>query len=77
MKDIRGRKRAEFTDDDYQYFARLREELARGPKGMCDLIEYAPLDEQEKLVEELKGQYERGIVHGSDIRAVGTTTEDT
>jgi hypothetical protein len=76
VKDIRGRKRAEFTDDDYQYFARLREELARGPKGMCDVLEYAPLDDTEKLVEELKGQYERGIVHGSDIRAVGTAAED-
>jgi hypothetical protein len=75
VKDIRGRKRAEFTDDDYQYFARLREELAKGPKGMCDLLEYAPLDETEQAVEMLKGQYERGIVHGSDIRAVEPATE--
>ena len=65
MKDIRGRKRAGLTDDDHQYFARLREELARGPKGMCDALEYAPLDEDEKRIETLKGKI-RELREGSD-----------
>lgn len=55
MKDINGR-RARFTDPDPEYFARLRDELARGPKGMCDSLEYAPLDEDEKRIAALKAK---------------------
>lgn len=61
----------------YEYYNRLRAELARGPFGMCDVLEYAPLDEQEKLVEEMKGQYQRGLVHGSDIQRTGTDPRDS
>ena len=51
MKDLNGRRRAEFTQADREYFARLREDLVRGPKGMCDPIEYAPLNDEEKRIE--------------------------
>jgi hypothetical protein len=87
VKDIRGRKRAELTDEDHEYFARLRQELARGPKGMCDPLEYAPLDSTEQVIEELRQNLRAKIdkitgrgnatVHGSDIRRVGTSGEDT
>jgi hypothetical protein len=75
MKDIR-RGRAEFTQADHEYFARLRQELAKGPFGMCDALEYAPLDEYEKRIEAALAEKrerkrpEYGTVHGSDIRRV-------
>jgi hypothetical protein len=91
MKDINGRRRAQFTQADHEYYARLRDELARGPKGMCDPLEYAPLDENERRILELKEKGLRdklhdkmdkltgrtyGTVHGSDIRSVGETDQD-
>lgn len=44
----------EFSDEDHEYFTRLRNELARGPKGMCDALEYAPLDPVERIIEETR-----------------------
>jgi hypothetical protein len=88
MKDINGRRRAEFTQEDHEYFARLRDDLARGPKGMCDPIEYAPPDEIEQAIAAkrellIKKIVERkaaegkvyGSVHGSDIRRTGSSAE--
>jgi hypothetical protein len=76
VKDINGRRRAEFSDDDYEYFARLRDELARGPKGMCDALEYAPLDDIEKRIEEAKQRGRvYGTVHGGDIRRIESSPE--
>jgi hypothetical protein len=53
---------------------------------MCDPLEYAPLDETEQVIEELRQNLKAkidkitgrtyGTVHGSDIRAVEPTAED-